>query len=440
MQTVLKEEIPKFLEEIKSVTRNILEILSDTKVYDEGQLDKIENLLLRIAYKASVLSLPEVSLLVNPSARYVHELKTAGTRITRESLSFIKQVLKKLHYLIKSLELPDDKGVFIDSSAVVVNSFFKNPPEMDEIFRAYKKRQINPGKINRFRKLSFRKDPDFAYAINLPQGIVKENRGNFYISLFYTDVSEYKSIDDFTEIIKKIDRENNSIIHGPLQIPLKSALEKETILPYYILLKTHQEPEKFIKSSSLKGHLIRILHRPKDYSEELAVAAKAATTAAGYATSEKTEEKPAFSDAAEGKAKEKKGGFTKEQYRRAVKSGQIRFSIGFKMISIISMIIIMALSGMIFLATWFFLQDSRIRVEENNLKVSEVVSMKIEEDIKSFGNAASLLMLGANQTGEEREDFIRYFFRNEPGVIYAGLHTLSRDFLKKNKKHQNKKQ
>ncbi|HAX18054.1 MAG TPA: adenylate/guanylate cyclase domain-containing protein, partial [Actinobacteria bacterium] len=101
------------------------------------------------------------------------------------------------------------------------------------------------------------------------------------------------------------------------------------------------------------------------------------------------------------------------------------------MISIISMVIIMALSGMIFLATWFFLQDSRIRVEENNLKVSEIVSMKIEEDIKSFGNAASLLMLGANQAGEDKEDFVRYFFRNEPGVIFVGLHEIGVNFYNK---------
>jgi hypothetical protein len=187
---------------------------------------------------------------------------------------------------------------------------------MDEIFRAYKKRQINPGKINRFRKLSFRKDPDFAYAINLPQGIVRENRGNFYISLFYTDVSEYKSIDDFTEIIKKIDRENNSIIHGPLQIPLKSALEKETILPYYILLKTHQEPEKYHKVVSLKGHLIRILHRPEDYTEKLAVAAKAATLLPVMRQLKKTEEKPCFFRCGRRKAKEKKGGLQKSSTER----------------------------------------------------------------------------------------------------------------------------
>jgi hypothetical protein len=41
MQTFLKEEIPKFREEIKAVTRNILEILSDTKVYDADSSIKL---------------------------------------------------------------------------------------------------------------------------------------------------------------------------------------------------------------------------------------------------------------------------------------------------------------------------------------------------------------------------------------------------------------
>ncbi len=432
MQTVLKDQINNFRTEIRTIIKKILDILGKSKTFGTVELEEIENLLQYASYKASVISLPEISLLLNPSAYYVRELKTSGRKITTESLRFIKEVLKSLHALAKTIEIPDDNGVYIDSSTVIVNSFFKNPPDMEDIFKAYRKRQININRVNRFRKLSFKKDADFAYAINLPGGIVRENRGKYYISLIYTDVSEYKTIDDFIGILKQIDSNNYSIIHGPLQIPLKSALESEAKLPYYLLLKTPQEPEKFLKSSNLKGKLIRTLHRPEDYTEEAKQNVIKSLNSGSIEAVSKVPEKGAGEQSqvqAEGTEKNTK--FSHEQYKKAIKAGQIRFSIGFKMISIISMVIIMALSGMIFLATWFFLQDSRIRVEENNLKVSEIVSMKIEEDIKAFGNAASLLMLGANQAGEEREDFVRYFFRNEPGVIFVGLHEIGANFYNK---------
>ncbi len=428
MQTILKNQIAVFKEEIKTTIKSILNILGKNRVFGINKLEEIENHLTFISYKASVLSLPEISELVNPSSFYVRELKTSGGKVTLESLAFIKLVLKKLHSYMKSIQLPDDDGVYIDGSTVLVNSFLHNPPSPEEIFSAYRKRQINISKINKFKKLSFKKDSDFAYAINIPASIVRENRGNYYISLLYTDASDYKNMEDFIDILKRIDDSGYSIIHGPLSVPLKSALEKENALHYYILLKTPQEPEKFLKTSNLKGKLIRTLHRPEDFKEEKAARAVSAENTEASKKSALTAGPEGFAKSAES---EKQTKFTSDQYRNAMKTGDIRFSIGFKMISIISMVIIMALSGMIFLATWFFLQDSRIRVEENNLKVSEIVSMKIEEDIGSFGNAASLLMLGANQAEEENEDFIRYFFRNEPGVIFAGVPEIGANFYNK---------
>ncbi|MDX9800710.1 MAG: hypothetical protein RBT69_05165, partial [Spirochaetia bacterium] len=346
MQTILKNQITGFKEEIKTAIKKILDILGKNRIFEINKLDEIENLLTYISYKASILSLPEISELVNPSSFYVRELKTSGSKITLDSLLFIKQVLKKLHLYVKSIQLPDDDGVYIDGSTVLINSFFNNPPSPEDIFIAYRKRQINITKVNKFRKISFKKDADFAYAINIPSSIVRENRGKYYISLVYTDAAEYKSMKDFIDIVKRIDDSGYSIIHGPLQVPLKSALEKEDALHYYILLKTPQEPEKFLKTSNLKGKLIRTLHRPEDFKEEKEQKGLKALAAAPDAV-KKITEKTGPETSAKNEVSENQTKFTSEQYKKAMKTGEIRFSIGFKMISIISMVIIMALSGMI---------------------------------------------------------------------------------------------
>ncbi len=57
--------------------------------------------------------------------------------------------------------------------------------------------------------------------------------------------------------------------------------------------------------------------------------------------------------------------------------------------------------------------------------------MKVEEDLNSFSNAASLLMLGANQEGEGKEDFVRYFFRNQENVLFTGIPEAEVNFYNK---------
>ena len=307
-----------------------MDILGKNRVFGVNKLEEIENHLTFISYKASVLSLPEISELVNPSSFYVRELKTSGGKVTLDSLVFIKLVLKKLHLYMKSIQLPDDDGVYIDGSTVLVNSFLHNPPSPEEIFSAYRKRQININKINKFKKISFKKDADFAYAINIPASIVRENRGNYYISLLYTDASDYKNINDFIDILKRIDDSGYSIIHGPLSVPLKSALEKENALHYYILLKTPQEPEKFLKTSNLKGKLIRTLHRPEDFRGEIEQKAVRAISAEKTEASKKSAFPAGTEDSAKSAESEKQTKFTSDQYRNAMKKGDIRFSIGFQ--------------------------------------------------------------------------------------------------------------
>ncbi|MCU0846819.1 MAG: HAMP domain-containing protein [Spirochaetes bacterium] len=66
------------------------------------------------------------------------------------------------------------------------------------------------------------------------------------------------------------------------------------------------------------------------------------------------------------------------------KYGKFYTSIRFKLISIISLIIIFSMTGMIFLATYFFKKDNKIRVQENNHKISEIISLKIKSEIEKY--------------------------------------------------------
>ena len=424
MDKLFKKELSDFVSDSNELIKEIQTVINSKKDYSLKDIDFIELQLERMAYQASFLTLTEISEFLHPVSEYLRQLKLSGS-ITKNSFGFVFKLLKKYSEYIKEIDVSDKEGVYIDSSEVILSSYLNKNPGCSDLMNAYEKRQINCSKINRFKKLSFQKDSDFSWSINLPGTYISENRGKYYISLVYLDAAKQKSRDILIEAIRNLDKRNYTIIHGPLQVPLKSVVDNDTVLPYYLLVKTTKKADKFLREHNIDGKVIRILHRPEDYIEseshviQKMVSPEIIETKSPEPIVETEEEKVSSVSI------DKKG------YKNAIRKGEIRFSIGFKMISIISLIIIMTLSGMIFLATFFFLQDSRVRVEENNLKVSEVIAMKIEEDLNSFSNAASLLMLGSNQEGEGKDDFVRYFFRNQSNVLYTGLPSSEINFYNK---------
>lgn len=67
------------------------------------------------------------------------------------------------------------------------------------------------------------------------------------------------------------------------------------------------------------------------------------------------------------------------------------YSIRFKLVTIISAIIIAALTGMIFLATYFFKRDNELRAWESNQKFSEVTALKVKSDFISIIDRSRLI-------------------------------------------------
>jgi len=55
-------------------------------------------------------------------------------------------------------------------------------------------------------------------------------------------------------------------------------------------------------------------------------------------------------------------------------------SLRFKLISIISTVIVISLSGMIFLATYYFKSDNRIRIQQGNLDIAKILALKVRSD------------------------------------------------------------
>jgi adenylate cyclase len=94
-----------------------------------------------------------------------------------------------------------------------------------------------------------------------------------------------------------------------------------------------------------------------------------------------------------------------------------------KLISIISLIIISSLSCMIFLASFFFRDDTKIRAVELNHKVAEVTSLTMQTDFAALVEKLNLMGNMMIQQFPQKALFTDLFFTNDKHLIYVGIGT-----------------
>jgi adenylate cyclase len=94
-----------------------------------------------------------------------------------------------------------------------------------------------------------------------------------------------------------------------------------------------------------------------------------------------------------------------------------------KLISIISLIIITSLSCMIFLASYFFREDTKIRAVELNHKVAEITSLKMQTDFTALVEKLNLMGNTMIQQFPQKALFTDLFFTNDKNLIYVGIGT-----------------
>ncbi|MCX7677620.1 MAG: HAMP domain-containing protein [Spirochaetes bacterium] len=97
-----------------------------------------------------------------------------------------------------------------------------------------------------------------------------------------------------------------------------------------------------------------------------------------------------------------------------------RLKIREKLISIISLIILVSMSTMIFLATFFFKTDTKIRIEELNLKIAEIAALKVRTDFMAMTEKMHLMattLMQEFRSPVQKNMFLDLFFRNDKDFL-----------------------
>jgi len=101
-----------------------------------------------------------------------------------------------------------------------------------------------------------------------------------------------------------------------------------------------------------------------------------------------------------------------------------RLKIRTKLIIIVSLVIISALTVMTVIATVFFKNDMQRTIETNNNRTTSIISQKVESDLFSIADKLNLMASAMNQEFKSEEQkylFAKNFFTNDNTLLYLAI-------------------
>lgn len=109
---------------------------------------------------------------------------------------------------------------------------------------------------------------------------------------------------------------------------------------------------------------------------------------------------------------------------RPIESKPIQFSIRYKLLLIVSLIIILGLSSIILLVTIFYKSNSEVLIQEYNLSLARLAGIQVESNLKNTSyrmQAFYASLLQKNLTPKDLQGKVDQFFLKNPRFIFLGV-------------------
>ena len=99
---------------------------------------------------------------------------------------------------------------------------------------------------------------------------------------------------------------------------------------------------------------------------------------------------------------------------------QIKFPVGLKLIIIVSLIVIVAMSVLTYISLNFFERETENRIRDNNISLSQTVANQSEKEIFQLLDSANLLFQLGLMSNEDTS-LVEDFFANSRSLIFVGI-------------------
>ncbi len=99
-----------------------------------------------------------------------------------------------------------------------------------------------------------------------------------------------------------------------------------------------------------------------------------------------------------------------------------QFPIRYKLLLIISIVLVVSVAGVTFLASYFFRLDSEVRVKENNIKINEILSLKVQADLKGIRQDVHLTSAAILRTPNQINGISKELFTSDPSFVLVAAY------------------
>ena len=290
----------------------------------------------------------------------------------------------------------------------------RRPVPADKLLSFFRSRRISIERTSACRELSVEHDESFDYAVKIPLFAKQQHRNERHLSLVFLDLARQSlSLPELTALFEENRGSLDILLHGPLTLPPKESRPEGDELPYFLLLDTLGIAEEWLSANAVQGRVLNVLKAPHSPGPAEPSPGRRAAAPAAAGIPDSTVNTPP--------AAPKTGRQTRER-RKTSRSddSRVRFSVGFKLILIVSAIIIVSMSSLSIVGLIFFRREIRNRVEETNITLSRMVARQAENEILHLTDSANLLFqLGSAEGGSQA--LVDDFFFNSQSLIYVGI-------------------
>ena len=290
----------------------------------------------------------------------------------------------------------------------------KHPVPADKLLSFFRSLRISIERTSACRELSVEHDESFDYAVKIPLFAKQQHRNERHLSLVFLDLARQSlSLPELTALFEENRGSLDILLHGPLTLPPKESRPEGDELPYFLLLDTLGIAEEWLSANAVQGRVLNVLKAPHSPGPSAPSPGRRAGAPVAAGISDSAVNTPP--------AAPKTGRQTRGR-RKTSRSddSRVRFSVGFKLILIVSTIIIVSMSSLSIVGLIFFRREIRNRVEETNITLSRMVARQAENEILHLTDSANLLFqLGSAEGGSQA--LVDDFFFNSQSLIYVGI-------------------
>lgn len=111
--------------------------------------------------------------------------------------------------------------------------------------------------------------------------------------------------------------------------------------------------------------------------------------------------------------------------KNSLSPGELQFPIRYKLLLITSIVLLISMSGIIFLASYFFRKDSEVRVKENNIKINEILSLKVKSDLHSMKQDVHITASAILRNPNSVNAIAKELFEEDQNFLLIGAYDVS---------------